>query len=99
MFIYQSMSVLLHLGELAIPNWFGAFNFSWTYQVSDVFPPLALAHLDLSTFISEHVTGQFRLLILVAHCWMEAPWLSIVLSMLEDTSYQCTVVKDLVRDV
>ena len=28
------------------------------------------------------VTGQFRLPILVAPCWMEAPWLPTVLNML-----------------
>ena len=42
---------------------------------------------------------QFRLLILVAACWMQAPWLSTVLSMLEDGPWHCPVIKDLVMDV
>ena len=37
-----------------------------------MFPPAALVPLVLPKFLIEHVTSQFRLLILVATCWMEA---------------------------
>ena len=49
------------------------FNNPCTYQVCYVFLPQALVHLFLSKFMAEHVTGQFRLLILVVPCQMEAP--------------------------
>ena len=46
------------------------------------FPPPALVPLVLSKFLTEHVKGQLRHLILVAPCWMEAPWLPTGLNML-----------------
>ena len=49
-----------------------------------MFPPLALVPLVLSKSLAEHVNGQIRWLILVAPCWMEAPWLPTVLNMLAD---------------
>ena len=64
-----------------------------------MFQPPALVPLVLSTFLAEHVTGQLRLLILVAPCWMEAPWLHTVLSMLADVPWNCPVVKDVFMDV
>ena len=50
-------------------------------------------------FLAEHVNGQLRHLLLVAPCWMEAPWLPTVLNMLADVHQQCPLVKDLVMDV
>ena len=47
-----------------------------------MFSPPALVPLILSKFPSEHVISQFRLLILLAPCWMEATWLPTVLNML-----------------
>ena len=64
-----------------------------------MFPPLALVPLVLSKFLAEHVNGQFRHLLLVAPCWMEAPWLPTALNMLADVPWQCPIVKDLVMDV
>ena len=52
-------------------------------QVSYVFPPPALVPMVLSKFMAEHMTGQFRLLMLVAPCWMEASWLPTVFSILK----------------
>ena len=43
--------------------------------------------------------GQFRLLILVALCWMEAPWQPIVLNTLEDIPQYFPVIKNLILDV
>ena len=63
------------------------------------FPFPALVSLVLFKFLAEQVTCHFRLLILVVLCWMEAPWLSTVLGMLEDIPYQCSFVKDLIMDV
>ena len=51
-----------------------------------VFSP-QLVLLFMSDFLVEHVTGQFRLLI---------PWLPTVLSMMENITHQCLIVKDLI---
>ena len=55
--------------------------------------------LVLSKFLAENVKGQLRHLILVAPCWMEAPWPLTVLNMLADVPQQCPVMKDLIMDV
>ena len=52
-----------------------AFNHPWLFQVSNVFPPPALVPIVLSRFLVEHVTGQFKLLILTALCWMVESWI------------------------
>ena len=65
-----------------------AFNHPWTY-------PPALMPLVLSSFLVKHVTGQFRLLILVAPYWMEAPWLPSVLNILGDIPQHFPVIKGL----
>ena len=85
------------LENLLLPRALGlnTFNQPWTYQVSYVFPP-ALIFLVLCKILVEHVTGQHRLLILVAPCWMEAPWLHRGLNMLEDIFQCCPVMKDLI---
>ena len=64
-----------------------------------MFLPPSLVPLVLSTFLAEHVKGQFRQLILVAPCWMEALWLPSVLSMLADIPQWCPIIKDLIMDV
>ena len=79
------------------PLGLNSFNHPWTYQVTYVLPPLALHPLVLSRYLVEHVTGQFRL-ILVGPCWMEAPWFPLVLSMLEDIPHECPIIKDLIID-
>ena len=62
-----------------------------------MFPPPAL--VPSSKFLAEQGKGQLRLLILVAPCWTEAPWLSTVLNMLADISQHCPIIKDLIVDV
>ena len=64
-----------------------------------MFPPPALVPLVLSKFLVEHVKDQLRLLILVAPCWMQAPWLPTVLKMLPGIPWQCPIIKDLVMVV
>ena len=64
-----------------------------------LFLPLALVPLALSKFLAEHVNSQLRHLILVAPCWMEAPWLPTVHNMLADVPWLCPIVKDLIMDV
>ena len=66
---YFTLETSLPLGALGL----NAFSHPWTFQVSYVFPPLALVPLDLSKLLAEHVNGQLRHLILVEPCWMEAP--------------------------
>ena len=76
-----------------------AFSHPWTFQVSYVFHPLALVPPVLSKFLAEHVNGQLRHLILVALCWMAAPWLPTILNMLADVPWWCPIVKDHIVDV
>ena len=64
-----------------------------------MFSPPALVPLVLSEFLVEHVTGQFRLLILVVPCWMEAPLLSTVLGMLKDIPDQCAIIRNVIMNV
>ena len=92
---YFTLETPLPLGALGL----NAFSHPWKFQVSYVFPPPALVPLVLAKFLAEHVNGQLRHLLLVAPCWMEAPWLPTVLSMLADVPRQCSIVKDLVVDV
>ena len=66
-----------------------AFTPPRTYQVSYMFPHLALVSLVLSKFLAECVSGHFRLLILVAPYWMEIPWLPTVLNTLVNVPHQC----------
>ena len=76
-----------------------AFNHPWMFQVRYVFPPPALFPLVLSKFLAQHVKGQLSLLILVAACWIEAPWLPTVFNMLADIPQHCPIIKDLIVDV
>ena len=91
---YHSISVVLHLGKSTT---FGSPGIEYIQTSLDVSP--GLVPLVLSKFLAEHVMGQFRLLILVASCWMEASWLPTVLNMLEDIPLHCLVIKDLTMDV
>ena len=95
------MAALLHLGISDTSDALGlnAFNHPWTFQVSYMFPPPVLVPLVLSKFLAEHVKGQVRCLILVAPCWMEAPWLPTVLNILADVPQQCPIINDLIVDV
>ena len=92
---YFTLETPLPLGALRL----NAFSHPWQFQVSYVFPPLALVPLVLSKFLAEHVNGQLRHLLLVAPCWMEAPWLPTVLNMLADVPWQCPLLKNLIMDV
>ena len=92
---YFTLETPLPLGAFRL----NAFSHPWTFQVSYVFPPLALVPLVLSKFLAEHANSQLRHLILVAPCWMEAPWLPTVLNMLADIPQWCPIIKNLIMDV
>ena len=92
---YFTLETPLPVGALGL----NTFSHPWKFQVSYVFPPLALVPLVLSKFLAEHVSGQIRHLLLVAPCWMEASWLPTVLNMLADVPQWCPLVKDLIMDV
>ena len=64
-----------------------------------MFPPSALIPLVLSKFLAGHIKGQLRHLILVALCWMEAPWLPTVLNVLANVPQHCPIIKDLTMNV
>ena len=64
-----------------------------------MFPSLVLVPLVLPKFLAEHANSQLRHLLLVAPCWIEAPWLPTVLNMLADVPQWCPIIKDLVLDV
>ena len=92
---YFTLETLLPLGVLEL----NALSRPWKFQVSYVFPPPPLVPLVLSKFLAEHVNRQLRRLLLVAPCWMEAPWLPTVLIMLVYVPQQCPLLKDLIVDV
>ena len=92
---YFTLETPLPLGALGL----NAFSHPWKFQVSYVFTPLALVPLVLSKFLAEHVNSQLRHLLLVAPCWMEAPWLPTILNMLVDVPQQCPLLTDLIMDV
>ena len=92
---YFTLETPLPLGALGL----NAFSHLWMFQVSYVFPPLALVPLVLSKFLGEHVNGQLRHLILAAPCWMEVPWLPIILNMLADVPQQYPIIKDLIINI
>ena len=92
---YYTLESAPPLGALGL----NAFNHPWMFQVGYLFPPPALVPPVLSHFLTEQVKGQLGHLILVAPCWMEAPWLPTVLNMLADVPQQCPIIKDLVMDV
>ena len=48
-------------------------SYVYLYLVHSAFPSPAVFRLVLSKFLTVHITGQFRLLIIVARCWMETP--------------------------
>ena len=99
--ICQSVSALLHSGVTITPGSFRgqAFNYPWKFHLSCVFPSSALVPLVLSKFLVEHNTSQFRLLILMATCWIEVAWFSTVLNFSEDNAHWCPILKDLAIDV
>ena len=66
------------LGSLVL----NTLNHLWLFKVSCIFPPPALVLVSLSTFLIELITGQFRILMLAAHCWFKATWHCTVHNML-----------------
>ena len=60
---YHTLENRLHLGVLGL----NIFNIFKTHQGGYVFLPSALVPY-FCQFLAEHVTGKFRLLILVAAC-------------------------------
>ena len=67
------------------------------FHVSYVFPPPALVPLVLSNSW-QNMSNNSRHLILVARCWMEAPFPTI-LNMLADIPQHCPIIKHLIMDV
>ena len=97
---YQSMLALLPLGKSTS----GSHGVECCHPPLDTPPELcisfpALVALALSKFLAEHVTGQFRFLVLVASGWKEAAWFPTILDVLKDISLECPIVKDLIIDV
>ena len=92
---YKSMSALLHLGEYATSGSLGVECFQLSLDISGelCISSSCICSPVLSEFLSEHVTGQFRLLILVSSCWMEATWLPTVLNMWKTLTHQCSFIK------
>ena len=80
------MLALLHCGKTITSRSFGVICIQPSVEVlGEVYiPPPASVPLALSKFLAEHNTSQFRLLILVTPCWIEAPCLPTVLNMLVD---------------
>ena len=64
-----------------------------------MFPPPALVPLCSDQISSRTCQWSTQTFALVAPCWMEAPWLPTVLSMLADVPQWCPIIKDLIMDV
>ena len=96
----NKISALLHLGESVTSGSLrlNVFIYPWKYEGSYAFTHPTSFPPFLSKFLAGHVTGQFRLLIPDAPCWIEPSWLPSVFSMLKDIPYQCPIIKDLVSD-
>ena len=100
-FSFYSMSALFHLGNSTTSGGLGveclepSLNFSGKLCVSSS----SSSSSSSVHVLVEHVKSQLRHLILVVPCWMEAPWLPTVLSMLADVPRWCPIVKDLIVDV
>ena len=86
---YYTLENALHLEGMGL----NTFNHPQICQVSCIFHPPALVPLILSRFLVEHVPGWFRLLILVAPCFIEASWLPIVLNILEGFPHYGPIIK------
>ena len=80
---YHPLENVLHLGALGLNVFNHPGKFGWVM----CFLLLMLISLVLSRSLVEHITGQFRCLILVTPCWIEASWLPTVLNMLVDILY------------
>ena len=95
------MSLLLHIGKATTSGSLGVECFQPYFDISDDFliPPPSFIPMVMSKFLAECVTGQSRLGILVAPCWMEAAWHATTFNMLADIPHQCPFVKYLVLDV
>ena len=99
--MYQSMSVILHLGKSTTSGILGVESLQPPLDLSSGFICFLLLHWfpSFAKFLAGHVTGQFRFLILVTLGWMEASWLPTVFNMLTDISHQCHIAEHLVVDV
>ena len=100
-FSFYSLPALFHFGNLTASGGLGveclqpSLEFLGKLCVfSSGFGPSCSVQV-----LAEHVNGQLRHLLLVAPCWMEAPWLPTILNMLEDVPWWCPIVKDLIVDV
>ena len=92
---YYTLESSLPLGAFGL----NAFNHPWTFQEGYMFSPPMLVPLVLSKFLAEHVESQLRQFILVAPCWMEAPWLPTVHNMLADIPWWCPIITGLIVDI
>ena len=98
---YQSMSAILHLRKSTTSGSLGAEHFQQLLDLSGEFciSSSCISSPSSVRFLADHAKGQFRLLILGAPCWMEAPLLPTVLNMLADVSLHCPIVQHLIMDV
>ena len=96
---YQSCQHYYTLEKPSPLEILNAFCHPRTYHVSYVYYAPALDSLIMLRLLAEQVAGWFQHLILVASCWMKAPWLPRVLNMVEDIPHWCQIVKDHIMDV
>ena len=92
---YQSMSALLHFGKFIASGSLGVECFQPSLDISTKL----CVSLVLSKFLAEHVTGQFRFLVVAVPPWMEGPWHPTVFNMLEDIFHWCPIITDFIMDV
>ena len=89
---YHSIPASLQLGNTTTS---GGFGVEYLQQSLEVSGKLCVSSSCISSSSSINVSGGTCLLILVAPCWMEAPWLPTVLNLLADIPWHHAIVKDL----
>ena len=82
-FLFHSMPALLHIG---ISTTSGGLRVECLQPSMDVSGRLHVSSSSISSSGFVQVSGRICQLILVAPCWMEAPWLPTVLNMLTKCS-------------
>ena len=98
---YHSMPALFHLRNASTSGGLEVECLQLSLEASG---KLCVSSSCFGSSSSVHISGrtvkgQLRLLILVAPCWMEGPWLPTILNMLADIAQLCAIVKDLIMDV
>ena len=99
MLIFHAVSAVFHIEKITASGGLGVEYIQPYWDVSGKLCLSSCISFFGSMFLTEHITGQCGLMLLVAPCWMEGPNLPTVLKMLEDIPQHCPVIKNLIMEV